>query len=108
MPAHPRVSGVQDNIDAAFDGVELSEEVEVVDEADGDDDEDGAAVEAKETVTLSSAQNCWARFSAEGTFVLQLAATQANNASGNILSRYASVFFTSRREEGAGAYREGQ
>lgn len=88
MVAHPRVLGVQDSIDAAFDGVELCEEVGVVaDEADGDDDDvDGAAVEAKETVTLSSTQNCWARFSAEGTLALQFAATQLYSASGNILS----------------------
>jgi len=84
MLVHPRVSGVQDSIDAAFDGVELCEEVEVAAEADGDVDVDGAAVEAKETVTLSRAQNCWARFSAEGTLVLQLAATQVYNATGNI------------------------
>jgi hypothetical protein len=84
MVVQLRVSGVQDNIDAAFDFVELCE-VELADEEDGDDDVDGAAVEAKETVTLSSAQNCWARFSAEGTLVLQLAATQVYNASGNIL-----------------------
>ena len=38
---------------------------------------DGAAVDAKESVVLlSSAQNCCARFSAEGTSELQLAATQ--------------------------------
>jgi len=81
MVVHPRVSGVQDSIDAAFDGLELCEEEEA---ADGDDDVDGAAVEAKESVTLSTAQNCWARFSAEDTLVLQLAATQVYSASGNI------------------------
>lgn len=79
---------IQDTIDAAFGGAELGE-VEAAAGADGDDDGDdvpvdGAAVEAKETVTLSSAQNCWARFSAEGTFVLQFAATQVYNAPGNI------------------------
>src|SRR6266404_2011045 len=95
MVVHPRVSGVQDNTDAAFEGVELFE-VGVTDEEDGDDDVEGAAVEAKETVTLSRAQNCCARFSAEGTFEPQLPATQEYNAFGNILSRHASVFCSSQ------------
>lgn len=86
MAVHPRVSEVHDDRDAAFDDDdELDEGAEVAAEADGDDDDgDGAAVEEKETVTLSSAQNCCARFSAEGTFVLQFPATQVYSASGNI------------------------
>ena len=87
MVVHPRVSGVQDTTDAAFEDVELCEEVEVADEAGADDAVDGAAVDAKESVTLSSAQNCWARLSAEGTLALQFAATQVYKASGNTLSR---------------------
>jgi len=81
----PRVSGVQYNADAAFDFDELCEDVDVGEEADdGDVAVDGAAVMEKESVTLSTAQNCRARFSAEGTFVLQLPATQEYNALGNI------------------------
>ena len=41
----------------------------------------------KETVTLSSAQNCSARFSAEGTFVLQLPRTHEYRELGNNLCR---------------------
>lgn len=48
----------------------------VAGEADEGNDVDGAAVDAKESVTLSIAQNCRARFSAEGTLELQLDATQ--------------------------------
>lgn len=65
----------------------LCEDVEVGDEAEGEVAVDGAAVAEKETVTLSSAQNCLARFSAEGTFVLQLPTTQEYSESGNNLSR---------------------
>lgn len=61
----------------------LCEDVEVGDEAEGEVAVDGAAVAEKETVTLSSAQNCLARFSAEGTFVLQLPTTQEYSESGN-------------------------
>ncbi|KAH9051025.1 hypothetical protein EDB83DRAFT_2676708 [Lactarius deliciosus] len=109
MAVHPRVSAVHDDTDAAFDDAELDEDVEVVFEADGDEDEDedGAAVEAKETVTLSSAQNCWARFSAEGTFVLQLPATQVYSASGNILSQRRVSSWKWRDQRGH-IYREGQ
>jgi len=73
MPPHPRPSGIQAVAGAALDGVELEED------ADGEegDEEDRAAVDAKESVTLSIAQNRWARFSAEGTFAPQLDATQA-------------------------------
>jgi len=56
-----------------LDGLELDEDVEPAEEGK---DVEGAAVDAKESVTLSRAQNCWASFSAEGTFALQLAATQ--------------------------------
>jgi len=51
------------------------EDVEAVEVEDGEDVE-GAAVDAKESVKLPTAQNCWASFSAEGTSALQLAATQ--------------------------------
>ena len=73
MPLHARPSGIQAVAGAALDGVELEE-------AAGDeegDEEDRAAVDAKESVTLSIAQNRWARFSAEGTFAPQLDATHA-------------------------------
>jgi len=78
MPVHPRASSIHGPADAAFCDFELEEdwEVAVVDEADEGDDVDGAAVDAKESVTLSIAQNCWARFSAEGTLEPQLDATQ--------------------------------
>lgn len=85
MVTHPRVSEVHDTVNAALDVVELCEDVEVGDVADRKE-RDGAAVAENETVTLSSAQNCWARFSDEGTFVLQLPATQAYSALGNNLS----------------------
>jgi sugar lactone lactonase YvrE len=62
---------------AAFDGCELEDwEADDAGKADEGDDVDGAAVDAKERVVLSSAQNCLARFSAEGTLELQLDATQ--------------------------------
>ena len=73
MPLHPRPSGIQNVVGAALDGVELEEDA---DDEEGDE-EDRAAVDAKESVTLSIAQNRWARLSAEGTFELQLDATQA-------------------------------
>ena len=87
MAAHPRASSdIQSAAGAAFDDFELDEEAE----ADGrlDEGEDagvevgaveedrGAAVEEKESLMLSRAQNFWARFSAVGTFAPQLAATQ--------------------------------
>jgi len=75
MPVHPRASGIQGAAGAALDGFELDEEGFVVGEVG--DDVDGAAVDAKESVVLAIAQNRWARVSAEGTFALQLAATQA-------------------------------
>jgi hypothetical protein len=73
MPLHPRPSGIKTVAVAALDGVELEED------ADGEegDEEDRAAVDAKESVTLSIAQNRWARFSAEGTSEPQFEATQA-------------------------------
>lgn len=73
MPLHPRPSGIQTAVGAALDGVELEDDAE---DEDCDED-DRAAVDAKESVTLSIAQNRWARFSAEGTFAPQLDATQA-------------------------------
>jgi len=76
MPVHPRASGIQGAAGAALDGFELDEERFVVGEVGEGDDVDGAAVDAKESVVLSIAQNRWARVSAEGTFALQLAATQ--------------------------------
>jgi hypothetical protein len=77
MPLHPRPSGIQAVACAELNGAELEgDEVFVADEEEGDD-EDRAAVDAKESVTLSIAQNRWARFSAEGTFAPQLDATQA-------------------------------
>lgn len=77
MPLHPRPSGIQTVPGAALNCVELEEDRGfVADEEEGDDD-DRAAVDAKESVTLSIAQNRWARFSAEGTFAPQLDATQA-------------------------------
>lgn len=105
MVTHPRVSGVQDTIDAALNVAELRGEVEVGVVEDGDDALDGAAVAEKETVTLSSVQNCWARFSAEGTLVLQLPATQEYSALGNILSRERVSFHSF---ECKGAYCDGQ
>ena len=77
MPLHPRPSGIQTVAGAALDGVELEEDKGFVAGGEEDDDEDRAAVDAKESVTLSIAQNRWARFSAEGTFAPQLDATQA-------------------------------
>jgi hypothetical protein len=73
MPPHPRPSGIQTVAGAALNCVELEEGVD----EEGGDEEDRAAVDAKESVTLSIAQNRWARFSAEGTFAPQLDATQA-------------------------------
>jgi len=76
MPVHARVSAIHGPAIAALDGVELDEEADEPDKVDEGDAVDGAAVDAKESVVLSSAQNCCARFSAEGTFELQLATTQ--------------------------------
>jgi len=76
MPFHPRPSGVQAVASAALDD-ELEEDEDFDADAEEGDDEDRAAVDAKESVTLSIAQNCWARFSAEGTFAPQLDATHA-------------------------------
>jgi hypothetical protein len=59
-----------------LDGVEDDREADEPDTVDEGVDVDGAAVDAKESVALSSAQNCCASFSAEGTFALQLATTQ--------------------------------
>lgn len=77
IPLHPRPSGIQTVASAALDGVEVEEDERFVVDEDEGDDEDRAAVDAKESVTLSIAQNRWARFSAEGTFAPQLDATQA-------------------------------
>ena len=77
MPLHPRPSGIQTVASPALDGVELEEDERFVVDDDGGDDEDRAAVDAKESVTLSIAQNRWARFSAEGTLAPQLDATHA-------------------------------
>jgi len=71
MPHHPRPLDIQTSADPA-----LERELDDVGVEEGDD-EDGAAVDAKESVTLSIAQNRWARFSAVGTFVLQLDTTHA-------------------------------
>jgi len=76
MPVHARVSAIHGPAVAALDGVEEDCEAGEPDRVDEGDDVDGAAVDAKESVVLSSAQNCCARFSAEGTFELQLATTQ--------------------------------
>lgn len=56
MPLHPRPSGIQTVAGAALDGFELEDVGFVADWEEGDD-EDGAAVDAKERVTLSIAQN---------------------------------------------------
>lgn len=53
MPLHPCPSGIVNVAVAALDGVELEEDA---DDEEGDD-EVGAAVDAKESVTLSIAQN---------------------------------------------------
>jgi hypothetical protein len=84
MTIHPRVStGVLSAEVAALGDFELDEEPEgddppgEVEDANGlAVDGGGAAVEEKESVVLSMAQNFCARFSAVGTLVLQLAATQ--------------------------------
>lgn len=76
MPVHARVSAIHGPAVAALDGAEDDREADEPDKVDEGDDVDGAAVDAKESVVLSSAQNCCARFSAEGTFELQLATTQ--------------------------------
>jgi len=75
MPLHPRPSGIQTVAGAALNCVELEEDEGFVADGEEGDDEDRAAVEAKESVTLSIAQNRWARLSAEGTFAPQLDAT---------------------------------
>jgi len=77
MPLHPRPSGIQTVAGAALDGVELEEDKGFVADEEEGDEEDRAAVDAKESVTLSIAQNRWARLSAEGTLPPQLDATQA-------------------------------
>jgi hypothetical protein len=82
MAVHPRASsGVQSAAGAAFDDLELEAKAE--DDGWLDEGEDvvavedgGAAVEEKESVVLSMAQNFCARLSAVGTLVPQLAATQ--------------------------------
>jgi len=76
MPVHPRASGIQGAAGAALNGFELDGDDEPDRVEDVGDDVDGAAVDAKESVVLSIAQNRWARVSAEGTFALQFAATQ--------------------------------
>jgi len=77
MPVHARVSAIiHDPAIAALDGDGLDEEADEPGEVVEGDAVDGAAVDTKESVVLSSAQNCCARFSAEGTFELQLATTQ--------------------------------
>ena len=73
MPLHPRPSGIQTAAGAALNCVVEG----FVAEGEEGDEEDRAAVDAKESVTLSIAQNRWARLSAEGTFAPQLDATQA-------------------------------
>lgn len=60
-------------------------EVVVVDGLEERSDEDGPAVDEKESVVLSRAQNCLASVSAEDTLPLQLAAMQLRSASGNVL-----------------------
>jgi hypothetical protein len=77
MPLHPRPSGIQTVADAALDGAELEEDEGFVVDWEEGDEEDRAAVDANESVTLSIAQNRWARLSAEGTFAPQFDATQA-------------------------------
>jgi hypothetical protein len=77
MPLHPRLSGIQTVAGAALDGAELEEDDDFVADAEEGDEEDRAAVDAKESVTLSIAQKRWARLSAEGTFAPQLDATHA-------------------------------
>ena len=79
MPVHPRVSDIHGDAGAALNGcvlVDVDRELDVVGKVAEGNDEDGAVVAEKERVVLSSAQNCWARFSAEGTLALQLAETQ--------------------------------
>lgn len=78
MPVHPRASDIHGATGAALNGcvlVDVDRGVDAVAEVEGKD-VDGPTVEEKERVVLSREQNCWARFSAEGTLALQLAATQ--------------------------------
>jgi hypothetical protein len=77
MPLHPRLSVIKTVAGAALNDVELEEDEDFVVDGEEGDDEDRAAVDAKESVTLSIAQNRWARLSAEGTFAPQLDATHA-------------------------------
>jgi hypothetical protein len=79
MPAHPRASDIHGAAGAALNGcvlVGVVREVDAVAEAAEGNDVDGPTVDEKERVVLASEQNCCARFSAEGTLALQLAATQ--------------------------------
>jgi hypothetical protein len=83
MPLHPRASDIQTAAGAALNvDDELNEPGEVV--VAEDDDEGSAAVDAKESVTLSIEQNFWARVSADGTFAPQPDATQAYSAAENV------------------------
>ncbi len=84
MPLHPRASGIQTAGGAALNvDDELKGPRAVV---DAEDEEEGsAAVDAKESVTLSIEQNRWARVSADGTFAPQPDATQAYSAAENVL-----------------------
>jgi len=78
MPVHPRASDIHGAAGAALNGcvlVDVDWGVDAVAEVEGKD-VDGPTVDEKERVVLSSEQNCWASFSAEGTLALQLAATQ--------------------------------
>jgi len=79
MPVHPRTSDIHEAASAALNGwvlVDVDREVVEVGEVPEGNDVDGPAVDEKVSVVLSSAQNCWARLSAEGTLALQLATTQ--------------------------------
>jgi hypothetical protein len=84
MPLHPRASGIQTAAGAALNVDDELNEPGEADDAEADD-EGSAAVDAKESVTLSIEQNRWARVSADGTFVPQPDATQAYSAAANVL-----------------------
>jgi lipid-binding SYLF domain-containing protein len=76
MPVHPRASEIHCSAGAALNEPGEVEAVAIAEGVVEGVDVDGAAVAENVSVTLSIAQNCWARFSAEGTFVPQEDATQ--------------------------------
>jgi len=75
MPVHPRAPGTHCAAGAALNVPGEVGAVAIVEGVVEGVDVDGAAVAENVSVTLSIAQNCSARFSAEGTFVPQEDAT---------------------------------